>query len=80
MCCSMDMELDLIEESYATFVQFRIDIPKEDSDMVDGLRYAFKNMLLTVSLNNIIIEVVLLLHHVRVSTLYSCGKTLNPIQ
>lgn len=45
----MDMELDLIEESYATFSQFNIDIPKEDADMVYGLRYAFQNMLTTVS-------------------------------
>ncbi|KAJ8736205.1 hypothetical protein PYW08_006861 [Mythimna loreyi] len=43
----MDMELDLIEESYATFSQFNIDVPKEDADMVYGLRYAFQNMLLT---------------------------------
>ncbi|KAH9641785.1 hypothetical protein HF086_003911 [Spodoptera exigua] len=44
---SMDMELDLIEESYGTFSQFNIDVPKEDADMVYGLRYAFQNMLLT---------------------------------
>ncbi|XP_041975311.1 dynein axonemal heavy chain 8 [Aricia agestis] len=44
---SMDIELDLIEESYATFNQFNVDIPKEDADMVYGLRFAFKNMLLT---------------------------------
>lgn len=43
------MELDLIEESYALFSQFNIDIPKDDADMVYGLRYAFQNMLLTVS-------------------------------
>ncbi|XP_045497912.1 dynein axonemal heavy chain 8 [Colias croceus] len=43
----MDMELDLIEESYATFSHFNIDIPKDDIDMVYGLRYAFQNMLLT---------------------------------
>ncbi|XP_060805314.1 dynein axonemal heavy chain 8 [Amyelois transitella] len=43
----MDMELDLIEESYATFAQFHIDIPKEDADIVYGLRYAFTNMLTT---------------------------------
>ncbi|KAJ0182474.1 hypothetical protein K1T71_001843 [Dendrolimus kikuchii] len=43
----MDMELDLIEESYATFAQFNIDIPKDDADMVYGLRFAFQNMLLT---------------------------------
>ncbi|XP_050681188.1 dynein axonemal heavy chain 8 isoform X2 [Leptidea sinapis] len=43
----MDMELDLIEESYATFVHFNVDIPKDDMDMVYGLRYAFQNMLLT---------------------------------
>ncbi|XP_061708954.1 dynein axonemal heavy chain 8 [Cydia pomonella] len=45
----MDMELDLIEESYTTFHQFNIDISKEDSDMVDGLRYAFTNMLETAA-------------------------------
>ncbi|CAB3256562.1 unnamed protein product [Arctia plantaginis] len=43
----MDMELDLIEESYGMFASFNIDIPKEDADMVYGLRYAFQNMLLT---------------------------------
>ncbi|XP_075973556.1 dynein heavy chain 8, axonemal kl-3 [Anticarsia gemmatalis] len=43
----MDMELDLIEESYATFAQFNIDIPRDDADMVYGLRYAFQNMLIT---------------------------------
>ncbi|CAK1540075.1 unnamed protein product [Leptosia nina] len=43
----MDMELDLIEESYTLFGQFNIDIPKDDIDMVYGLRYAFQNMLLT---------------------------------
>lgn len=48
----MDMELDLIEECYATFNQFSIDVPKEDSDMVYGLRYAFQNMLLTVCVTN----------------------------
>ncbi|KAI8438606.1 hypothetical protein MSG28_011048 [Choristoneura fumiferana] len=45
----MDMELDLIEESYATFGAFNVDIPKEDADMVDGLRYAFSNMLATAA-------------------------------
>ena len=45
----MDIELDLIEESYATFAYFNIDISKEDNDMVYGLRYAFQNMLMTVS-------------------------------
>lgn len=44
----MDMDLDLIEECYGTFTQFNIDVPKEDADMVFGLRYAFQNMLLTV--------------------------------
>ncbi|RVE46462.1 hypothetical protein evm_008872 [Chilo suppressalis] len=43
----MDMELDLIEESYATFYQFNIDIPKDDADLVHGLRYAFQTMLTT---------------------------------
>ncbi|KAJ8736206.1 hypothetical protein PYW08_006862 [Mythimna loreyi] len=43
----MDMEIDLVEESYATFTQFNIDIPKEDADMVYSLRHSFQNMLLT---------------------------------
>lgn len=46
----MDMELDLIEESYDNFHQHHIDVPREDADMVYGLRFAFQNMLLTVSL------------------------------
>ncbi|KOB76400.1 Uncharacterized protein OBRU01_03864 [Operophtera brumata] len=46
----MDMELDLIIESYDLFAQFSIDVPKEDADMVYGLRYAFQNMLLTKEL------------------------------
>lgn len=45
----MDMEIDVIEDSYATFTQFNIDIPKEDTDMVYSLRHSFQNMLLTVS-------------------------------
>ncbi|XP_026319440.1 dynein heavy chain 8, axonemal-like [Hyposmocoma kahamanoa] len=45
----MDMELDLIEETYATFAHFDIDVSKEDADMVYGLRYAFQNMLLTAA-------------------------------
>ncbi|KOB66798.1 Uncharacterized protein OBRU01_14192 [Operophtera brumata] len=43
----MDVELDLIIESYDLFAQFNIDIPKEDADKVYGLRYAFQNMLIT---------------------------------
>nr|XP_026487863.1 dynein heavy chain 8, axonemal-like [Vanessa tameamea] len=45
----MDVELDLIEESYGTFSQFNVDIPKEDADIVYGLRYAFQNMLTTAA-------------------------------
>ncbi|CAH0592601.1 unnamed protein product [Chrysodeixis includens] len=43
----MDMELDLVEESYATFNQFNIEIPREDADSVAGLRHAFQYMLAT---------------------------------
>ncbi|KAJ2947929.1 hypothetical protein O0L34_g9722 [Tuta absoluta] len=41
----MDMEIDSIEESYAAFAQFNIDIPKDDASLVYGIRFAFKNML-----------------------------------
>ncbi|XP_047042441.1 dynein axonemal heavy chain 8-like [Helicoverpa zea] len=42
----MDMELDTLQESYATFNQFNIDIPKEDTALVFSLRHSFQNMLL----------------------------------
>ncbi|XP_022821404.1 dynein heavy chain 8, axonemal-like [Spodoptera litura] len=44
---NMDMALDVIEESYAIFAQYQIQIPKEDADMVYGLRHSFLNMLAT---------------------------------
>lgn len=46
--------MDLIEESYELFAQFSIDIPKDDADMVYGLRYSFQNMLITVRYINIL--------------------------
>lgn len=45
------MELDLVEESYATFHQFNIEIPKEDAELVSGLRQSFQYMLTTVCLD-----------------------------
>lgn len=44
------MSLALMEETYATFAQFNLDIPREDTDRVDSLRYNFKNMLEAVSI------------------------------
>ncbi|KAL0129655.1 hypothetical protein PUN28_001727 [Cardiocondyla obscurior] len=42
---SLDMELILIEETYALLGKFNIDILQEDLDIADGLRYSFNNML-----------------------------------
>ncbi|GBP33368.1 Dynein heavy chain 5, axonemal [Eumeta japonica] len=43
----MDFEVDVIEDTYGTFEEYHIEVPKEDVDLVDGLRYSFKNMLTT---------------------------------
>lgn len=40
----MDMHLGLMEEAYATFARFKIDVPKEDVERVDTLRFNFTNM------------------------------------
>ncbi|XP_046493196.1 dynein axonemal heavy chain 8 [Neodiprion pinetum] len=44
---SLDMELILIEETYALLAKFNIDVTKEESETVDSLRYNFTNMLST---------------------------------
>ncbi|XP_025829635.1 dynein heavy chain 8, axonemal [Agrilus planipennis] len=41
----MDMDLGLMEEAYAMFLRFKIDVPKEDIDRVDTLRFNFTNMI-----------------------------------
>jgi dynein heavy chain, axonemal len=55
---SMDMDLTLMEETYALFNNFHISIPVEDMERVDGLRYNFKTMIKNVSL---LYEVTILL-------------------
>lgn len=45
----MDMALELMEEAYATFIRFEVDVPKDDIDRVDTLRYNFTNMVHHVS-------------------------------
>lgn len=40
----MDMDLNLMEEAYALFVKFKIDVPKEDIERVESLRFNFQNM------------------------------------
>ncbi|XP_044760955.1 dynein axonemal heavy chain 8-like isoform X2 [Coccinella septempunctata] len=40
----MDMELGAMEEAYAIFNRFRIDVPREDIERVDTLRFNFGNM------------------------------------
>lgn len=45
---TLDMELILIEETYALLAKFNIDVTNEETETVDGLRYNFTNMLFTV--------------------------------
>ncbi|KAL3284032.1 hypothetical protein HHI36_018202 [Cryptolaemus montrouzieri] len=40
----MDMELGAMEEAYGIFNRFKIDIPREDIERVDTLRFNFENM------------------------------------
>ncbi|XP_076677676.1 dynein heavy chain 8, axonemal kl-3 isoform X2 [Andrena cerasifolii] len=42
---SLDMELILIEETYSLMGVFHIPVSKEEQDIVDSLRYNFRNML-----------------------------------
>lgn len=41
----MEFELDVMIEIYMIFSKFEIDIPQEDYDQVDSLKFRFKNML-----------------------------------
>ncbi|KAG5675719.1 hypothetical protein PVAND_005600 [Polypedilum vanderplanki] len=41
----IDQSLNLIEQTYAVFLQFKLNVPAEDFDRVDGLRYQFNSML-----------------------------------
>lgn len=43
----MDQELILIEEIYTLMAKFQTEIPKDEQDIVDSLRYNFTNMLKT---------------------------------
>lgn len=47
---SLDMELILIEETYALLAKFQIDVTAEESETVDSLRYTFTNMLVEVKM------------------------------
>ncbi|KRT82784.1 hypothetical protein AMK59_4319, partial [Oryctes borbonicus] len=40
----MDLDLGLMEEAYSTFAKFKIDVPKEDIERIDTLRFNFNNM------------------------------------
>lgn len=46
----MDMTLGLMEEAYGTFSKYQIQVPKEDIERVDTLRYNFDNMITHVSI------------------------------
>lgn len=46
----MDLDLGLMEEAYAVFSRFKIDVPKEDIERVDTLRFNFQNMVTHVSI------------------------------
>ncbi|KAK5645861.1 hypothetical protein RI129_004325 [Pyrocoelia pectoralis] len=41
----MDMDMTLIEEVYAIFLKFNIDVPQDDLDRIDTLRYNFNQMI-----------------------------------
>lgn len=45
----MDLDLGLMEEAYSTFAKFKIDVPKEDVERIDTLRFNFNNMVNNVS-------------------------------
>ncbi|KAJ8919736.1 hypothetical protein NQ315_006264 [Exocentrus adspersus] len=40
----MDMDLGVMEEAYGTFARFNIDVPKEEIERVESLRFNFQNM------------------------------------
>lgn len=46
----MDMDLVLMEEAYAAFARYKIDVSKEDIERVESLRFNFQNMVNHVSL------------------------------
>lgn len=48
-----DWGLELIEQAYALFSEFKIDIPKEDYERVDGLRFSYQALLEKVTLKKI---------------------------
>ena len=59
----IDENLHVLEETYATFAAFHLNISVEDSDRVDGLRYNFNNMIKSadvVNLNLLKLQVPLL--------------------
>ena len=41
----MDMDLDLMEEVYATFANFHVNVPKDDVERIDTLRFNFNKMI-----------------------------------
>lgn len=40
----MDLDLGLMEEAYAVFARYKIDVPKEDIERIDTLRFNFESM------------------------------------
>jgi dynein heavy chain, axonemal len=50
---AMDMDLTLMEDTYALFNTFQISIPVEDTERVDGLRYNFGTMIKNVGVKNV---------------------------
>lgn len=41
----MDLDLDVMEEVYATFATFHINVSKDDVEKVDTLRFNFNKMI-----------------------------------
>lgn len=59
----MDLDLGLMEEAYAVFARFKIDVPKEDIERVDTLRFNFQNMVNHVSLYRFLLKKCCLYHN-----------------
>lgn len=45
----IDLDLITMEEAYTIFGKYKIDIPKEDMERVESLRFNFQNMVVHVS-------------------------------
>lgn len=54
----MDLDLGLMEEAYSAFAKFKIDVPKEDVERIDTLRFNFNNMVNNVCTFHSIVNII----------------------